>query len=165
MKIACFLAPLYWNLGIFGAIDNPYNLPIGLCIVRHEAFEMRLGDSMPSFDVVEVMPKKHLCILVFELEVGANNGHDTLVGLVVYVASHGGPFGHALYMIRHDPNILEIPAWVHEPNQINPTIGAYLKYLEEKDFLCLVTLAQKLIALDLGPSANTSKLSDAIHNP
>ena len=33
----------------------------------------------------------NLSILVLGLEVVASDGHDALVGSVVYVASHGGP--------------------------------------------------------------------------
>jgi hypothetical protein len=45
--------------------------------------------------MVEVMLGKYLSIVVFGLEVAANNG---------------GPFGYALDMVGHDPNILEITA-------------------------------------------------------
>jgi hypothetical protein len=65
---------------------------------------------MSSHDVVEVMLGKYLSIVVFGLEVAVSNGHDVLVGPVVYMTSHGGPFGYALDMVGHDPNILEITA-------------------------------------------------------
>jgi hypothetical protein len=78
MEVASFLAPLDRDLGISGAIDDPYDVPIGLYSVRHEAFEVRLLDSMSSHDVVEVMPEKHLSILVFGLEVAASDSHDVL---------------------------------------------------------------------------------------
>ena len=35
---------------------------------------------------------------------------------------------------------------------------------ENKNFVRLVTLAWELIPLDIGPSADTSKLGSAIHN-
>jgi hypothetical protein len=34
-----------------------------LCTVRHEAFEVGLGDSMAGHDMVEVMPKNNLMSL------------------------------------------------------------------------------------------------------
>ena len=149
---------------IFGPVGNPDGIPIGLRIVRHEAFEMRLGDSMLSHNVVEVMPEKDLSIIVLGLEVAASDDHEALVGFVVYVAGHGGPLGDAFDMVRHDPSMLEIPARLHAPNQINPTTGANLEHLEDENFVHLVTLAWELIPLDIGPGANTSKLGDAIHN-
>jgi hypothetical protein len=110
MELASSLAPLDQNLGISGANNDRYGVPIGLCTIRHEAFEMRLGDFIPSHDVVEVMPGKHLSIIVFGLEVAPGDGHDALVGLVIYVASHGGPSGHAFDMVGHNPSIIEILA-------------------------------------------------------
>ena len=81
---------------------------------------------MASHDVVEFMPKKHLSILILGLEVAASDGHDALVGSVVYVAGHGGPFGDVFDMLGHDPSMLEIPTKLHAPNQVNPTTGANL---------------------------------------
>ena len=51
MEVASFLASR--------PIDYPHSIPIGLRIVSHEYFEMRLGNSMPSHDVVEVVLEKH----------------------------------------------------------------------------------------------------------
>jgi hypothetical protein len=141
MEVASSLMPLDRNLKISRAVDNPYDYPFGLRTIRHEAIEMWLWDSMPNYDMVEVMSKKHLSIFVLKLEVTASNGHDVLVCPVVYVASHGGPLGHSLDMVRHDPNMLEIPTRLHAPNQINPTIGANLERFEDDDFVRLVTLA------------------------
>ena len=72
MEVAGSLTPNNGNLWIFKLVDNPHGIPIGLRIVRHEAFEVRLGDSIACHDVVEVMPKKHLRILVLGLEVAAS---------------------------------------------------------------------------------------------
>ena len=55
-EVACSLMPIHGNLWISRAVDNPHGIPIGWRIVYHEAFEMRLGDSMASHDMVEVMP-------------------------------------------------------------------------------------------------------------
>ena len=141
MEVASSLAPLDWNLRISVAIDDPHGVPIGLRIIRHEAFEMWLRDFMPSHDVVEVMPEKHLSILVLGLEVAASDGHDTLVRPVIYVASYGGSLGHALDMVGHDPSMLKIPARLHAPNQVNPTVGANLGHFEDEDFVRLIILA------------------------
>ena len=164
MEVAGSLTPIDGNLWISGPVDNPDGIPIGLGTVRHEAFEVGLGDSMASHDVVEVMPEKNLSILVLGLEVAASDGHDALVGSVVYVAGHGGPLGDAFDMVGHDPSMLEIPARLHALNQVDPTTRADLGHLENKNFVRLVTLAWELIPLDIGPGADTSKLGDAIHN-
>ena len=71
MEVACSLAPIDGNFWISKPIDNPHGIPIGLRTIRHEFFEVRLGNSMPSHDVVEVVPKKHLSILILRLKIAA----------------------------------------------------------------------------------------------
>jgi hypothetical protein len=55
MEVANSLTPIDGNLRISRPIDNPHGIPIGLRIVCHKAFEVRLGDAIASHDVVEVM--------------------------------------------------------------------------------------------------------------
>lgn len=164
MKVAGSFASIDGNLRIPRPVDNAHGIPIGLRTVSHETLEVRLGNSMPSHDVVEVVPEKHLSILVLRLEVTTSDGHDALVGPVVNVASHGGPLGDAFDMVRHDPCILEITARLHAFNQVDPTTRADLGHFENKNFICIVTLSRELIALDVGPGADTSKFGDTIHN-
>jgi hypothetical protein len=95
MEVATSLAPLDRIFGMSGAVDDPHNVPISLRIIRHEDFEVWLRDSMPSHDVVEVMPKKTLEHPFLGFEVIASDGHDTLIGPVIHVVSHDGPLGHA----------------------------------------------------------------------
>jgi hypothetical protein len=57
MEIAGSLASIDGNLRISRLVDNPHSIPIGLRTVSHESFEVRLGNSMPSYDVVEVVPE------------------------------------------------------------------------------------------------------------
>jgi hypothetical protein len=123
-----------------------------------------LGNSMPSHDVVEVVPEQHLNIFVLRLEVAASNSHDALVRPVVNVAGHGGPLGDTFDMVRHDPSMLEITVRLHAFNQVDPTIRADLGHLENKNFVRIVALAWELIPLDIGPGVDTSKFGNAIHN-
>jgi hypothetical protein len=138
MEVTSFLVRLDRGIGISRAIDNPHDVPIDLCILRHEVFDVWLWDPMPSHDVVEVMQENHLSIFVLGLEIAINDGYVALVGPIVYTASHGG---YALDMVRHDPSMLKIPAKLHAPNQINPTTRANLRHLEDKDFVPLIPLA------------------------
>jgi hypothetical protein len=164
MEVAGSLASIDGNFRISRPVDNPDGIPIGLRTVSHESFEVRLGNSMPSHDVVEVVPEQHLSILVLRLEVAASDGHDALVGPVVNVAGHGGPLGDSFDMVGHDPSMLEITARLHALNQVDPTTRADLRHFENKNFVRIVTLAWELIPLDIGPTADTSKFGDAIHN-
>ena len=120
--------------------------------------------SQVPYPGVEVMSKKHLSILVLGLEVAASDCHDALVRPITYVAGHGGPLGDTLDMVGHDPSMHEIHAMLHAPNQVDPTARADLGHLEDEDFVRIVTLAREVIPLNIGPGADTSKLSDAIHN-
>ena len=124
---------------------------------------MKLGNFMTTHDVVEIMLEKHLSILVLGLEVAASDGHDALVGSVVYVASHGGPLSHAVDIVGHDPTMLKISVRLHALNQVDFTIIADLGHLRNKNFVRLVILAWELIPLDIGPSAEIFKLGNVIH--
>jgi hypothetical protein len=149
MEVACSLASIHENLRISRPVDNPHGIPIGLRTVSHKSFEVKLGNSMPSHDVVKVVPEKHLSILVLRLEVTASDGHDALVGSVVNVTCHGDPLGDAFDMVGHDPSMLKISARLHALNQVDPTTGADLGHLENKNFVCIVTLVWELIPLDI----------------
>jgi hypothetical protein len=164
MKVAGSLASIDANIRISRPVNNHDGIPIGLRTVSHESFEVRFGNSMPSHNVVEVVPEQHLSILVLRLEVAASDGHDALVGPVVNVAGHGGPLGDSFDMVGHDPSMLEITARLHAFNQVDPTTRANLGHYENKNFVRIVTLAWELIPLDIGPNADTSKFGDAIHN-
>jgi hypothetical protein len=74
MELAGSLVPVDGNLRISRPVDNLDDILIGLRTVRHEVFEVRLGDAMASHDVVEVMLEKHSSILVLGLEVAASHG-------------------------------------------------------------------------------------------
>ena len=91
---------------------------------------------MPSHDVVEVVLEKHFGILVFGLKVAANDGYDALVDSVIYVEGHGGPLGDAFDMVGHDPSMLDIPARLHLPNQVDP--------ITRVDFVTSDILKQKI---------------------
>jgi hypothetical protein len=130
MKVTGSLASIDENLRISRPIDNHDNIPIGLRTVSHESFEVRLGNSMPSHNVVEVVPEQHLSILVLRLEVAASDGYDALVGSVINVAGHGDPLCVAFDMVGHDPSMLEITARLHAFNQVEPTTRANLKHFE-----------------------------------
>ena len=65
MDVAGSLTPIVGNHWISISVNNLQGIPIGLSIVCHEAFKVKLGNSMAGHDVVEVMPEKHLSILIF----------------------------------------------------------------------------------------------------
>ena len=84
------------DLGITATVDNLDCIPIGLSAISHESLELQPRYTMPSHDVVEILPKDNLRVLVFGLKITACNGHDTLIFGIVNMTSYGGPIGNTL---------------------------------------------------------------------
>ena len=106
MEIARSLAAFHGYLWVSGSVDDAHNVPIGLRTISHETFELRLVYSMPTHDMVKVLPENELSIFVLRLEITASNGEYTLVRGVVHVAGHGGPIGNSFDMVEHHPGVL-----------------------------------------------------------
>ena len=104
------------NLGISGAINNLHSIPISLSTFLHESSKLRLWDFVPRHHMVKVFLENYLSILALKLEIVASDCHDTLVDPIVDVACYGGPIGHLLDMVGHDPCILKILARLHQPH-------------------------------------------------
>ena len=157
MEVTSSLVPIDKNLWISTPVVNFVGIAMDLHIVCHESFEVRLGNLCLAMLWLKLCQKN-------TLKVAANDGHDALVGSVVYVAGQGGPLGDAFDMVGYDPNMLEIPTILHLLNQINSTIKVDFGHLQNTNFIRRFILAHELNMLDIGPSADTSKLGDAIHN-
>ena len=69
MKKTSALTILHWNFGISRTIHNANNVPIDLRNVPHEAYKGWMWNIMAGHDVVEVLPEKHLGILILQLEI------------------------------------------------------------------------------------------------
>ena len=89
-------------------IHNPDNIPIDMCTIPHEFFKLGIGDSMSSYDVIEIFPKNHMSILVFKLKVTVDNGYNLLINQAINVVGHGHLTVDAFDMIGHDLCIFEI---------------------------------------------------------
>jgi hypothetical protein len=50
------LTVLHGDLWITTAIDNSNSIPIGLCTIRHEAFEVGILDAVLCHEIVEFSP-------------------------------------------------------------------------------------------------------------
>ena len=76
MEVACPFTAFYRN---FATIDNLDCIPIGLCTIHHKALEIEIWESMPSHDIIEILPKNYLSVFVIRLEIAIGNGYDTLI--------------------------------------------------------------------------------------
>lgn len=117
--------------------------------------------AMTWLRICQIKTLDHLCP---RIGIAVSNGFNALVGYVVYVAGQGNPPDNAFDMVGHDPNMLKIPAMLHARNQVHPNIWADLQHFVNKNFVPLVTLAWKLISLDISLGVETSKFGNAIQN-
>jgi hypothetical protein len=97
------------------------NIPIGLCIICHEPFEIGVCETKPEHHLVQFCPHDTLSLCRFRLHVTNYNGEHFEVVWVVNMTSHGGPFLNMLDMIIHQLTILQITIMLHVLHQINPT--------------------------------------------
>ena len=74
------------------------------------------------------------------------------------------PLGHTFDMVVHNPSMLKIPARLLAPNQVKPISGANLGHREDKKLCPPCHFGLGNDSAGLSPGADTSKLSNAIHN-
>jgi hypothetical protein len=56
MEEARPLLVLHGNCGITTAVNHPDSIPVCLSTIRHESLELRLRNTMPCHDIIEVLP-------------------------------------------------------------------------------------------------------------
>jgi hypothetical protein len=147
------------------SIDNPNCIPIGLCTVRHEPFEVNFSNAMSVHNFIEPMPKKALRRDILRLHITYCNSHNPAVGRVIDMASHGCPPLDTLDMVKHDPSILQITVWLHSPDKVHSRPRAHLGHLEHVDFLQQLSLAWEFVFLHIGPTTLTSQSGYAVNDP
>jgi hypothetical protein len=60
MEEASPLLVLHGDRGITVAIYHPNSIPVRLSTIRHESFELGLRNTVPSHNIIQVLPKYHL---------------------------------------------------------------------------------------------------------
>jgi hypothetical protein len=65
MEEACPLLVLHGNCGITTDLNHPDSIPSCLSTIRHESLELGLRNTMPRHDIIEILPKYHLCSSIF----------------------------------------------------------------------------------------------------
>jgi hypothetical protein len=110
---ACSFLVLPWNCRISILVDHPNSVPVSLCTVSHESFELRLRDAMPRENNIEILPEDALSCDIFRLHVANGDGHNAAVGGVIDMASHGCLLLDTLHMVEHHPRVFEITTGLH----------------------------------------------------
>jgi hypothetical protein len=130
------LSILHGDLWITIAIDDSDNIPIGLCIVRHEAFEVGILDAVLCHEIVEFSPHDTLDLRVIRLYVTYSNGHDLAIRCL-----------NTFDMVEHEPSVLEISSWLHALDEVHTTSRSIYQHLE--DVHLILALTWKDVAVDV----------------
>jgi hypothetical protein len=115
------LSVLYEDLWITAAIDDLDSIPICLCTIHHEAFEVGILDAVLCHEIVQFSPHDTLDLWVLRLHVTYSDGHDLTICCIVHVIRHCGPLFNTLDMVKHEPSILEISSWLHALDEVHTT--------------------------------------------
>jgi hypothetical protein len=122
---------LHGNLWVTTAIDDSDSIPIGMCTVRHEAFEVGILDVILCHEIVRFSLYDTLDLRVLRLHVTYSDGHDLVIRCIVHVTRHCGPFFDMLDMVKHEPSILEISSWLHALDKVHTTSRSVFQHLED----------------------------------
>jgi hypothetical protein len=154
------LSVLHGDLWINTAIDDSDRIPIGMCTVRHEAFEVGILDVVLCHEIVEFSPHDTLDLRVLRLHVTYGDGHDLVIRYIVYVTHHCGPFLDPLDMVKYEPSVLEISSWLHALDEVHTTSRSVYQHLE--DVHLILALTWKDVAVDVLNSGEPFHSHDAI---
>ena len=154
VKITSAFTPLHWNFGISYTIHNVHNVPIGLRIACHEAYDVEYrGRPWRGWGSA----RRELGILILRLKITTWNGHDPLISPIIHMSVHGGPSFDLLHAIGHHLRVLKVPTRLHPSNQMYSTSWVHLRHHEDEHLVCIVTLSWESIPLDIDPIANASE--------
>ena len=73
MEVTSPFAAFHGDCRVSRAVNDAHSVPVGLSTVSHKSLELRLRYSMPSHDVVEVLPEDELSFSVLRLEITTCN--------------------------------------------------------------------------------------------
>jgi hypothetical protein len=138
---------LHGNLWITVAIDDSDNIPIGLCTVRLEAFEVGILDTVLCHEIVQFFPHDTLDLCVLRLHVTYGDGHDLAIRCIVHMTRHCGPLFDMLEMVKHEPSVLEISSWLHALDEVHTTSWSVFQHLENVHLF--LALTWKDVAVDV----------------
>ncbi len=101
-------------------VHDMNNIPIGMCIICHEPFEITVCNTQLEHCIVQFCPHDTLSLCGFRLHVANCNGEHFAIHQVVNMISHGGPFLNTFDIIKHQPTILQIATKLYVLHEINP---------------------------------------------
>jgi hypothetical protein len=138
---------LHGDLWITTAIDDSDSIPIGMCTVRHEVFEVGILEAVLCHEIVEFSLHDTLDLRVLRLHVTYGDGHDLVIRCIVHVTRHCGPFFDTLDMVKHEPSVLKISSWLHALDEVYTTSRSIFQHL--KDVHLVLALTWKDVGMDV----------------
>jgi hypothetical protein len=121
--------------GISKIVHDTNNIPIGMCIIHYEPFEIGVCKTKLEHHLIQSFPHDTHSFCGFKLHVANCNVEHFVIHYVVNMTSHGGPFLNTFNMIKHQPTILQITTRLHAPHQINPICWPIEQHFKQKHFL------------------------------
>lgn len=125
----CLIFVNHLDIHVLRTVNDFNNIPICLCIVHNESFEVWFTILMFDHFFVELCPHDLLCFDVFKLHVANYNGHDFVICYIIYMANHCYLTNDAFDMVKYDPKILRISPRLHSCNQVHSIANPIKQHL------------------------------------
>jgi hypothetical protein len=135
MEQTCLTFANHFDIHILRILNDFNNIPICLCIVHNESFEVWFTIILFDHCVVELCPHDLLCFNVFKLHVANCNGHDFVICYIIYMANHCCLANDAFDMIKYDPKSLQIFPKLHLCIHVHSIPNPIKQHLQNEYFL------------------------------
>ncbi len=89
---------------------------------------------------IKFFPHKLLNFDVLILHITNNYGQHFTINTIIHMTSHSCPTNNTLHMIKHDPNILQIPCRLHLCDEADSILDTIYGHLENEHLLSINSL-------------------------
>ncbi len=90
---------------------------------------------MLLYCLIKLCPHDLLNFNVFKLHVTNHNGHHFTINNIIHMTSHCCPTNNTFHMIKHDPNVLQIPCRLHSHDKACSTPRTIYRHFENENLL------------------------------
>jgi hypothetical protein len=121
--------------GVPQTINNYGHIPIGLCTISHESFETGFWKLMLQHCFIKFCPHKSLNFDVLKLHITNHYGQHFTIGRIVHMTNHSCLANNTFHLIKHYPNVLQIPYRLHLYDEANSILDAIYRHITNKHLL------------------------------
>jgi hypothetical protein len=90
---------------------------------------------MLQHGLIKLFPHDLLSFAILRLHVTNHNGHHFIINRIVHMTSHSCPASNTFHMIKHDPNVLQIPSRLHSHDEGRSTPHTIYQHFENVNLL------------------------------